>query len=169
MNTKSSTTINGFRVCLCGCQENVAGKAVYRPGHDARHVSITFKFLYEVALEANDVNNQKESQASVLALFEQLGSVKLMQKLGRMVDNDKQGLYNAFGDAGVYVPYSDNPSLGNAEQIYNDLFEVVQVLPAVEEPETIKIGRWTYPLRRDNVGVWRNAKTDGSGDWVPVF
>jgi hypothetical protein len=168
MNIKStltstkSTTVNGIRVCLCGCQEHVAGKALYRPGHDARHVSITFAALFELGLSAFEGNVQE----SVLALFEQLGSEKLQQKLGRMVDNSKDGLYNAFGDAGVYVPFSTNPSLGDAERVYNNLFEVVQVLPVVEHEDTVKIGRWVYPARNIDGVFERNTKTDGSGEWI---
>lgn len=36
----SATTIKStVRLCGCGCKAQVAGKANYRPGHDARHVS----------------------------------------------------------------------------------------------------------------------------------
>lgn len=34
---KPKTSSGEIRKCLCGCGENVAGKASYRPGHDARH------------------------------------------------------------------------------------------------------------------------------------
>ncbi len=167
MNIKSNTTINGLRVCLCGCQEYVAGKALYRPGHDARHVSITFKFVVELAQEANDVNEQRRVQDSLLALFAQLGSEKLQEKLGRMIDNSKHGIDLSFGDSGIYIPFSDNQALGNSGEVYNQLFEVVQVF---RNEEPVKIGRWSYPARFDMTSntTFRNTKTDGSGEWVAV-
>lgn len=39
------------RECLCGCTQQVVKKAIYRPGHDARHVSQLAIFIVE-AVEA---------------------------------------------------------------------------------------------------------------------
>lgn len=138
----------GLPVCLCGCQEHVAGRAVYRPGHDARHVSVLFGHLVDILMDQEeDASFSKaDIQGQIDGVFRMLPSDKLQQKLGRMVDNDRNGLYNAFADRGLRVPFTTRTAV----------------------TEVVKIGRWEYPVRRDNVGVWRNEKRDGSGKWVAL-
>lgn len=161
MNTNINSTVNGLRVCLCGCEEYVAGKAVYRPGHDARHVSITFGLVEELVYEAQDINNTSQVQNSLLALFGQLGSDALRAKLGRMIDNSKNGVDLGFGDNGIYIPFSDNQALPQSM-----IEEIENALVQVEPEDTVKIGRWTYPARNIDGQLERNTKIDGSGEWV---
>lgn len=102
-----------LRTCRCGCEAPLGGKAAYRPGHDARHIS-NLKHKLDLASAGGDRTLEAGAriQEEVFAIFAELKSIALRQKLGRAVDNDKEGLYNSFGDAGVFVPYSENPSLG---------------------------------------------------------
>lgn len=89
--------------CLCGC--GTPSYSNYRPGHDAKHVSVQFKKLQDLDLYTSG------AQAETNKIFAELASDALRAKLGRMVDNSKDGLYNGFGDAGIEVPFSENPSL----------------------------------------------------------
>ena len=46
MNTKATVTEIPVNACACGtCHEPVGPKAMYRPGHDARHVSVLLQGL----------------------------------------------------------------------------------------------------------------------------
>jgi hypothetical protein len=46
MNTKATVTQIPVNTCACGtCSEAVGPKAMYRPGHDARHVSVLLQGL----------------------------------------------------------------------------------------------------------------------------
>lgn len=104
-NTTKTTAIK----CLCGCG-TPCGKT-FAPGHDARMVGLLLQELREINLPGRGQTAQKK----VDAIFAKLPSDALRAKLGRMVDNTKDGLYNAFGDAGVRVPFSENPSLGASD------------------------------------------------------
>lgn len=100
------TTKTTGNKCLCGCG-TPCGKT-FAPGHDARMVSKLFADLRAINLPGRGDTAQRK----VDAIFAKLPTDALRAKLGRMVDNDKDGLYNSFGDNGVYVPFSANPSLG---------------------------------------------------------
>lgn len=46
MSTKATATQIPVNTCACGtCHEPVGPKAMYRPGHDARHVSVLLQGL----------------------------------------------------------------------------------------------------------------------------
>lgn len=115
---------SALRTCRCGCEAPLGGKAAYRPGHDARHVS-NLKARLDITSASSDRSPEAKDrvQEEVYVIFAELKSVALRQKLGRAVDNDKEGLYNSFGDAGVFVPYSDNPSLGSGHDNDQAAFE----------------------------------------------
>lgn len=223
---KSAAT-KALRTCRCGCGAPLGGKAAYRPGHDARHVSNLKRDLENAAASSDRSPESTERiQGEVYAIFSQLKSDALRAKLGRAVDNDKEGLYNSFGDMGVFVPYSENPSLGGNRSKDQAAFEAnspaeapkakkakdsapavadepwITHQPIEEETATVpepmwteneagdwdeaeihadentppaldglevKIGRWTYPARRNLTGkLQRNLSRDGSGDWVPA-
>lgn len=71
-----------IRRCNCECGKQVVGKAIYRPGHDARHVSE----LALAILEALDNGQGRSFQKMVRAALEALPSVKLQVKLaGRLM------------------------------------------------------------------------------------
>lgn len=104
--TEPTTTKTTGNKCLCGCG-TPCGKT-FAPGHDARMVSKLFADLRAINLPGRGDTAQRK----VDAIFAKLPTDALRAKLGRMVDNDKDGLYNSLGDNGVYVPFSANPSLG---------------------------------------------------------
>lgn len=134
-----ATATAAIRRCRCGCEAPLGGKAAYRPGHDARHVSNLKKRL-DVAeqLSRRTPEENERIQAEVYAIFAELKTTALRQKLGRAVDNDKEGLYNSFGDAGIYVPYSDNPSLGRRHE-QTDLQTKFEAAHPVEEAKARKV------------------------------
>jgi len=109
------------RTCGCGCGEQVGRKATYRPGHDARHASA-------VARQVADLDpHGAEAAREVAALLDSLGSDALRAKAGRMLENRHTEALNGYGDAGVYVPWTSNPALGQAAQ-------------------EVKVGRWWQPV-----------------------
>lgn len=141
-----TTTRNGveFRSCGCGCEAPVAGKAAYRPGHDARHASDIGK---EIAVTGD------RSKADALP------SPALRAKALRIADNasakaagkaQSQAARNAAKRAA-------SPAVAETKA---DAF-----LKTHTQGE-VKIGRWTYPVRVTNAGkVEVNEKRDGSGSW----
>lgn len=46
MNTTENTTEINATACNCGCKTPVGKKSIYRPGHDAKHVSIVIDGLW---------------------------------------------------------------------------------------------------------------------------
>lgn len=136
-----ATATAAIRRCRCGCEAPLGGKAAYRPGHDARHVSNLKKRLEEIVYsdDRQGVTGQfNVIQTGVYAIFAELKTEALRQKLGRAVDNDKEGLYNSFGDAGIYVPYGENPSLGRRHE-QADLQTKFEAAYPVEEGKTRKV------------------------------
>lgn len=70
-----------IRHCNCQCGLQVVGKAIYRPGHDAKHVS---ELVIEI-LDALDAGKGRSFQKMVRAALEALPSIKLQVKLaGRL-------------------------------------------------------------------------------------
>jgi len=67
-----------IRYCNCGCNLQVVKKAIYRPGHDARHVS-------QIALVIEDLAATTARSTSISKAiregFEALPSPRLMMKL----------------------------------------------------------------------------------------
>lgn len=117
----SAETTAEVRTCGCGCGEQVARKSTYRPGHDARHASAVARQVAALDPHGNDV------RVELTQLVEALGSDALRAKAGRMLDNRHTEALNGFGDAGVYVPWTSNPALGQAAQ-------------------EVKVGRWWHPI-----------------------
>lgn len=67
-----------LRRCLCGCELQVVGKAIYRPGHDARHVSqLATEIVQMVELGQHHAKITKATKAA----FQELQGVKLVGKL----------------------------------------------------------------------------------------
>jgi hypothetical protein len=64
----------------------------------------------------------------VAALLDSLGSDALRAKAGRMLDNRHTEALNGFGDAGVYVPWTSNPALGQVGA------------------REVKVGRWWHEV-----------------------
>lgn len=63
------------RYCKCGCNQQVVGKKLYRPGHDARHVAA---LVQQVVATKTDAQQDK---AMVKALDALDGSPRLQMKL----------------------------------------------------------------------------------------
>lgn len=47
MNTKATATQIPATLCACRCGEPVGAKAMYRPGHDARHAGLVARAIVE--------------------------------------------------------------------------------------------------------------------------
>lgn len=63
------------RYCKCGCNQQVVGKKLYRPGHDARHVAAL------TSIVVTQTTQSKQDKAMVKALDELDGSPRLRMKL----------------------------------------------------------------------------------------
>jgi len=144
MSTDTKTSPAGIRLCLCGCREHVAGKANYRPGHDARHVSRIGADLFNRGLSEHD--DEWYDTLSVLP------STALVTKATRYANN----LYEKANKARVKA---------EAQVVEQARAQAVPV----QQDGTVKIGRWTYPARKVDDIVVRNVKRDGSSDeWIPA-
>lgn len=124
--------------CKCNCGQTVGPKATYRPGHDARHVSD----LLVTIIEHQEFDMVAQYQAD-------LPSVALRAKFAKAVENHL------------------------ARQSKKATRAKREVVEIVEYAEGIKIGRWVYPAREikysdDTSLVQRNAKRNGSGEWIDL-
>ncbi len=81
MNTKVTVAEIPVNTCACGtCHELVGPKAMYRPGHDARHVSYLLQ-----ALVNSYADGQPVTKAVVNGLAKELPSEPLRAKFYRAV------------------------------------------------------------------------------------
>ncbi len=125
--------------CRCGCGANVAGKRLYRPGHDARHASQVAK-----AIAAG-------------------GSTDLMQALPTSAlqvkaSNQVHRILARAEAKKIKAGQPRTPRATVAKAINRDAVE-----------GTVKVGRWTYPAKQYTDGtVQRSVKRDGSGEWIVV-
>lgn len=147
--TKPAATTTDFRKCGCGCDENVSGKALYKPGHDARHAGQVARQILTV---------RPESKAARDALLDVLPTDALINKASALAD-----LWIAKADAKV-----------EREKERADRAAAKAEAKAAKTPEwtdidPVKVGKTEYPARQHRDGhVERNSKKDGSGNWLPV-
>lgn len=148
-----------IRQCLCLCGQNVAGKANYRPGHDARHAGQTGR----AAVEAFDAG---QGHWDSKEFYGHLPSPELRDKALRVARKaiEKRARAEAQGKAKGDANLSslkgsrrtdDQPQVGTSE--------------ALTVTGAAKIGRWWYPARGLSNGTFeRNTARDGSGEWVKI-
>lgn len=134
--------LEAYSICACGCGDRCnSTEARYRPGHDARHVSKLLKLVKSGECQQNWAIHQLESDSL---------RVKLVNAIKR------EETRKAMKAAGA-----TNRSIQKMNKhVDTDIMTVKDVDP-------VKIGRWVYPARQDKHGnIFRNIKTDGSGEWV---
>lgn len=79
MSTKATVTEIPVNTCACGtCHESVGLKAMYRPGHDARHVSYLLQ-----ALVNSYADGQPVTKTVINGLAKELPSEPLRAKFHR--------------------------------------------------------------------------------------
>lgn len=158
--------------CFCGCDEAVAGKAIYRPGHDARHVSQLVKGYWD----PTNPRTVQEFMANVGVLLpSQPLQFKAQQMYIRMelkAAKPKRQTTNQRAEAKA-LPTHDPEG-----HLYEEFVQAVEAEEArveairFQEVPDVKVGRWFYPAREvytDNgIHTERNSKRDGSGEWVTV-
>jgi len=78
MNSKAPKTIG---TCNCGCGEATGPKAMYRPGHDAKHCSMLLAYL-----ENDQADGKKITTREIAGLAKQLPSAPLQAKFTRAAE-----------------------------------------------------------------------------------
>lgn len=128
-----------MRTCNCGCGESVAGKANYRPGHDARHAGMVGREAVAAFERGQGHWDSKEfyTELPSPALRDKALNVarKIAEKTGPVDQSRRRDVEKQYGTG-----------LGQ-----------------------VKVGRWTYPARELENGTFeRNTQRDGNGEWVKV-
>nr|WP_157797292.1 hypothetical protein [Microbacterium barkeri] len=80
MNTKATATEISTG-CNCGCGEAVGRRAVYRPGHDAKHVSRLVAELFNTIQDGGKV-----TPAAITSAAKSLPSAALQAKFRRAAE-----------------------------------------------------------------------------------
>lgn len=82
MSAKNTTAQTARNTCACGtCHEQVGPKAIYRPGHDARHVATLLQ-----ALVNSYADGQPVTKTTIHGLSKQLPSEPLRAKFHRAAE-----------------------------------------------------------------------------------
>ncbi|MFJ2533279.1 hypothetical protein [Microbacterium maritypicum] len=82
MSTKATVTEIPVNTCACGtCHEAVGPKAMYRPGHDARHVSVLLQGLVN-----EYADGRKVTKALIAAEAKHLPTEALRAKFTRAAE-----------------------------------------------------------------------------------
>ncbi|QXJ40735.1 hypothetical protein [Curtobacterium phage Parvaparticeps] len=151
-------TNSDFPTCKCGCRENVAGKSVYRPGHDARHVSRLLATADEVFNRTNALTELVQRAKS------ELPSTALYAKFIRALDKKNPS------ESGYAENEAEQIEATEYGQRLEDNYGNVATVNRVTGIPDIKVGRWFYPARElhTDLGVetQRNEKRDGTGEWI---
>jgi len=149
MNANLTNPAGTNAFCLCGCTQPTSGKAFYRPGHDARHVSNLLAALIKQA------DGKGFSSEMVRQMGKGLPSEALRIKFSTAAHN--------FANKGQKAKAAKK---AQPELIGDDT-------------TGWKIGRWVYPMAvrfdskhsgiHDGRYDWHyNTKRDGSGEWVSI-
>ncbi len=161
------------RNCKCGsCGQQVTGKAIYRPGHDAKHVSFLLTLVWESPEFRNgstgDVEGPvKMTKAAIGHLPTPALQTKFTNALSRKIDKEwdrYSAKVNTNADAGCHFGWHPDEFWHAMET------PTAQARPIQADGGEIKVGRWTYPTgsRPGQDTIYRNTKRDGSGDWTEV-
>lgn len=136
-----------IRQCACGCEQYVAGRATFRPGHDARMVGQLARDLatgdgaYVKAITGVTPAVAPSTQEQI----DQVANVIRIRFSPALADKVRSAATRAWERT------NRTPAQATEE-----------VAPFPD----VKVGRWTYPARRVGQVVERNTKRDGSGEWV---
>lgn len=141
-----------IRTCGCGCGEPVAGKANYRPGHDARHAGY-------VGREAVQSFDRGQGHWDSKEFYGELPSPALRDKALNVARKEIERRAKKEAQGKVKGDKALSSIKGSRRR---DVEKQVGL-------GTVKVGRWTYPARElENGTVERNVARDGSGEWVKV-
>lgn len=143
-NTKH-TAAGTFAQCLCGCEQNIAGKASYRPGHDARHAGAVGRYL------ATLVDGESDSRWD--AALQVLPSGALARKAERMAFNIREKAIAKGVTEDSLVKDQDIEWVPSAQgtpftQVMLDADPTLADKIPTDEPKytwvSAKVGRWVY-------------------------
>lgn len=164
--TESTTT-----TCKCGCGQRTTSGSTYRPGHDAKHVSMLIKTLWDLdAFRGNDAPAAAITTQTALATLPSSAlKTKFMAALTRKVEKEwaRFTAQSARGAEKAVCHFGWHPDEFWSGQTVTAL---ATKTPVTADGGEIKVGRWTYPTgsRPGQGTIYRNTKRDGSGDWVKV-
>ena len=147
--TKTTAQTHGSGNYLCGCGELVLtmGRSLYRPGHDARHAGNLGRLVAETG------DDSLLASLPTPALRTKAETVANNARAKAQAKADRDAAREAKKTAKATTPQVDD--------------EDEDLLPISE----IKVGRWTYPVRRDPADreqLQRNERRDGSGNWTAL-
>jgi hypothetical protein len=137
--------------CECGCNNLTRSpEAKFLPGHDQRLVS-------RIAQDLAHARISKDYAKVTFIVGEQ---AQRWPNLSDKIENAAWKLEAKLVKARAK----------NADKFASHLAERMATVMAAEATEnefTVKVGRWEYPAKMNNLGlVWRNTKRDGSGEWI---
>lgn len=193
--TQTATTEINAKTCNCGCKAPVGKKSIYRPGHDAKHVSIIIDSLWNNVEWTEGTTGESDSAVSMtVAAYGVFPTTALQTKfinaLSRKIDKEWSKYCTASLSKSAKIREQASCKFGwHPDEFYYGLkadLETATVpnsqtpveAPVEEAPAQeisidggeIKVGRWTYPTGSvpGNDTIYRNTKRDGSGEWVEV-
>ena len=162
MQNTATETKNNLLVCKCGCGQPLANTAsTYRPGHDAKHVSVLISYLFtnkDALSSGEDFFAQ-----SFLHHRKQLPSIALQNKFTRVVFNRLEK------DAKLKTPKINLDVQEVNDALYAKTTAYRLVGREIEQDGgRHKIGRWDYPTGSipGDDKIYYNKKRDGSGEWI---
>lgn len=175
---KKTTTEQATVQCACECGEATqSAKSNYRPGHDARHASNVGRFL----ATSNDPEANNRALASLgsdklrtkaLAMDSRLRTLTAAKAEREAAKANKPAKASKPAEIEAELALQDEP---RPEDLDEDGQLTEREAPELEDDilpiSEVKIGRWTYPVRRspeDREQLQRNTNRDGSGNWINV-
>jgi (2Fe-2S) ferredoxin len=186
---KSVTT----RACNCGCGlATSSSKTMYKPGHDARHAGNVARRIVEnhlsgdaaqaVLKELPTANLQHKAGKMVTRLIAkaEAAAIKELAKVAaRQAKTTQKAPRASKADradkraTAILVAQEEDAhaaaELAKRAEIEADITAELDGNELPAPVETVKMGRWEYPARRDPQNpeqLQRNTKRDGSGEWV---
>ena len=143
-------SINAYSFCACDCGERCnSTSARFRPGHDQKVVS---RIGYALA-EARLVMNQDEINRLVREQDSRYPSLE------NKIENYAWRLESKWTKQAAKKSKS-------AAKVMREVAQEIAKATEVTDEFTVKVGRWEYPAKMNNLGlVWRNTTRDGSGEW----
>lgn len=144
----------GWPTCRCGCKARTQNSSsVYLPGHDARHAGQVARAAAARVIETTPTGRpltfaviDDEDMLDGLSPALKAKATAHIQRLLEKAANKSE----------------------KAARVAAQAEGIVQAHKSAQKVGSVKIGRWTYPVRNAAGLAQRNTKRDGSGEWVAV-
>lgn len=148
----TKTTIKTYSPCFCGCGSLTGAQSLYKPGHDAKHVSVLLSYIAAGTYTLDEAKQQLPSTPL---------RVKLHNAFARYTAKTKTKA-PTLGDHTEPAECNQCSRTTDHDSLHVVVGGLRWCSDCYQGPREIKIGRWFYPIVKITDKEITYTKRDGS-------